>query len=61
MTPLAYLTRYRMDLAADWLRQGDMSMDDVAECCGYTSSAAFAKAFKKETGLTPGMIRREGR
>jgi len=61
MTPLAYLTRYRMDLAADWLRQGDMSMDDVAARCGYTSSAAFAKAFKKETGLTPGMIRREGR
>jgi AraC-like DNA-binding protein len=58
MTPLAYLTHYRMDLATDWLRQGDMSVDDVAARCGYTSSTAFAKAFKKETGCTPGMVRR---
>jgi AraC family transcriptional activator of mtrCDE len=61
MTPLAYLTHYRMDLAADWLRQDDMSIEDVAARCGYTSSAAFAKAFKKETGRTPGVIRRAGR
>lgn len=61
ITPLAYLTRYRMDLAVDWLRQGELSIDDIAERCGYTSSAAFAKAFKKETGSTPGMIRREAR
>jgi AraC-like DNA-binding protein len=60
MTPLAYLTRYRMDLALNWLIQGDLSTDDIAERCGYTSSAAFAKAFKKETGRTPGMVRREG-
>lgn len=61
MTPLAYLTRYRMDLAAEWLRQGELSMEEIAERCAYNSVAAFAKAFKKETGSTPGMIRRENR
>jgi AraC-like DNA-binding protein len=61
ITPLAYLTRYRMDLAAEWLRQGELSMEEIAERCGYNSVAAFAKAFKKETGSTPGMIRRENR
>jgi AraC family transcriptional activator of mtrCDE len=60
MTPLAYVTGYRMGLAADWLRQGELSIDDIAARCGYTSSAAFSKAFKKETGRAPGMIRREG-
>ena len=58
MTPLGSLTRFRMDLASEWLRQGELSMHDIAEQSGYASEAAFAKAFKKETGVTPASVRR---
>lgn len=36
-------------------------MEEVAERRGYSSVAAFAKALKKQTGSTPGMIRRKHR
>lgn len=58
MTPLGYLTRFRMDLATEWLRQGELNMDEIAERSGYASAAAFAKAYKKESGVTPGSVRR---
>lgn len=58
MTPAAYLANYRMDVASGWLRQGELSMDQVAEQVGYASTAAFAKAFKKLTGQSPGKLRR---
>lgn len=58
-TPLAYLSHYRMDVAKTLLRQGELSMDQVAEQVGYASTPAFAKAFKKLTGTSPGRLRRE--
>lgn len=59
-TPADYLARFRMDRAASWLRQGELTIDEIAERTGYGSSAAFAKAFKKVQGRTPGQVRRGG-
>ena len=59
MTPAAYLANYRMDKASALLRQGSLSMDAIAEQVGYSSTAAFAKAFKKLTGSSPGKMRRK--
>ena len=61
ITPAAYLVQYRMDQASSWLRQGTISMDEIAERCGYNSTAAFAKAYKKITGVAPGTVRRGSR
>lgn len=58
MAPVTYLGRYRMDLATEHLEQGELSMDQIAEICGYLSTAAFAKAYKKITGDSPGKIRK---
>jgi AraC family transcriptional activator of mtrCDE len=46
-----------MKLAASMLR-GGASMPDAAELVGYHSESAFAQAFKRVTGVQPGVWRR---
>jgi len=53
--PLAFVTRWRMTLAAELLRGGH-SIDTVAERVGYEDRFAFAKAFKRVRGVTPGKM-----
>ena len=55
--PLAYLTEHRMRLATRALREGQ-PLTGVAAGAGYGSVAAFARAYKRSTGLSPGSIRR---
>lgn len=57
MTPLNYLTRWRMQLAREWLNDPNLAMIDIAERIGYASEPAFSRAFKREFGLTPGASR----
>jgi AraC-like DNA-binding protein len=57
-SPIAYLTRWRMLQAAKLLREPRTGMAEVAEKVGYTSEAAFAKAFKRTLKQTPGEVRR---
>jgi AraC-like DNA-binding protein len=56
--PLAYLTWWRMTVAAKLLRETDAPLPAVARRCGYSSEFAFAKAFKRELGVPPGAFRR---
>jgi len=56
--PLAYVTRWRMLLAAKRLRESDTPLTVVAREVGYTSEFAFAKAFKRSQGISPGRYRR---
>jgi AraC-like DNA-binding protein len=55
--PLAYLTRWRMTVAADLLKQG-RRIAEVAHIVGYDNEFAFAKAFKRVRGIAPGLHRR---
>jgi AraC-like DNA-binding protein len=57
-SPLAYLARWRMHVAADLLEGSTMSMSEIAERVGYASEAAFGRGFKKEFGVSPGAFRR---
>jgi AraC-like DNA-binding protein len=61
MTPMHYLTRWRMQLAQDGLSDPGLSMIDIAERTGYTSEAAFSRAYKRQFGTTPGSARRRSR
>lgn len=56
--PLEYLVRWRMIKAAQFLREGDLSISDIAERVGYQSEASFNRAFKQLEGTTPGAYRR---
>jgi len=55
--PLAYLTWWRMTLAARLLRDSDAPPATIARKVGYNSEFAFAHAFKREYGLAPGGYR----
>ncbi len=56
-TPGAYLTRWRMDLAAIQLRETNARVDAVATAVGYTSAHAFSRAFRRCRGLAPSEYR----
>ena len=51
--PMAYLAAWRLDRAAELLRYGRWPISDVAERVGYTSQAAFSRAFKGQFDMTP--------
>ena len=55
---MAYLTRWRMNLAHTRLREGDATVSAVATSLGYHSEAAFSRAFTRVVGQTPGSVRR---
>lgn len=57
---MGYVTRWRMHVAAGRLRAGEVSVAEVARELGYRSEAAFSRAFKRVTGVSPGSVRRAG-
>jgi AraC-like DNA-binding protein len=56
-TPMAYLTEIRMRLATTLLTDG-LSPTQVASRAGYDSVAAFSRAYKRTTGISPAVTRR---
>lgn len=57
-TPMKYLTRWRLALAARELRSNGQAIVRIAERSGYESEAAFNRAFKREFGMPPAAWRR---
>lgn len=55
--PLRYLRRLRLERAAQELLEQDLPMVDVAHRAGYRSTEAFARAFRKATGVSPRAFR----
>ena len=55
--PMAYLTWWRMILAAQLLRATDLPLPGIAHRVGYGSPFAFSHAFKREFGRAPGQYR----
>ena len=51
--PMRYLTRWRLQRAAGLLAGGSAKVSTVAREVGYDSEAAFSRAFKRLTGVTP--------
>src|SRR5690606_14400143 len=58
-TPMAYVLGWRMQLAASRLA-GGATVKSAAETAGYESEAAFSRAFRNATGVSPGLWRRSG-
>ena len=58
--PLAYLTRWRMVLAARRLKSTTDTVETIARDLGYTSEYAFNRTFRRHRGQPPGRYRRAG-
>jgi AraC-like DNA-binding protein len=56
--PMQYLAQWRMQVAANMLRQSRAPVAAIALDVGYDSEAAFARAFKRQVGAPPATWRR---
>ncbi|MFJ3727138.1 AraC family transcriptional regulator [Streptomyces sp. NPDC090045] len=59
--PMAYLTWWRLSLAAAALRESEEPLAAVARRVGYGSPYALSHAFSREFGTTPGRYRAQDR
>ena len=60
-SPVDYLIGLRIEAAKRLLRQGELSMTDIALETGFGDSNYFARQFRLVTGRTPTAFRRTGR
>jgi AraC-like DNA-binding protein len=59
--PKTYLLNWSMQKAKTQLETTAKSMIEIAQASGYSSEAAFSKAFKQFFNVTPGRVRRSFR
>jgi transcriptional regulator GlxA family with amidase domain len=60
-TPMAYLTRWRLQLGAQLLTSTNNSVAAIAAEVGYESESSLNRAFKREFGLPPARFRSRAR
>lgn len=60
-TPIAYLTRWRLQMGAQMLASTSYSVAQIAAEVGYESEAAFNRAFKREFSVPPARFRTKSR
>ena len=59
MTPFAYITHWRMQLARQALSETSQAIIEIAESVGYHSEAAFGRVFRKFFDISPARYRNE--
>jgi transcriptional regulator GlxA family with amidase domain len=59
--PMAYLTRWRLQLGAQMLASTSYSVAQIAAEVGYESEAAFNRAFKSDFDFPPARFRNRSR
>ena len=52
-TPVAFIRNIRLQRAASWLKDGKLTVNEIAEKAGFSSPSYFTKCFKKEFGMLP--------
>lgn len=53
ISPIAYLNKYRIEMAKRTLKAGKVNITRLAKLVGYSSQSYFSRAFKKEVGDSP--------
>ena len=55
-----YIQRLRLEKAANWLSSpSDSTVLEIAVGCGFSSAAAFSRAFRAHFGLAPSQFRKQ--
>ena len=57
LSPIRYLTEWRMHLAEDLLASTDLGLAAISRRVGYDAEEAFSRAFKRAHGASPGQWR----
>jgi AraC-like DNA-binding protein len=60
-SPVNYLTEWRLQRAVAALSHSRRPIGEIARECGYSSPAAFTRAFNERFGQTPKAFRRDGK
>jgi LacI family transcriptional regulator len=60
-TPHEMITRTRLDRVKELLRETDLTLDNIANSCGYRHVEYLTTSFRKQTGVTPSTYRRQAR
>ncbi|THJ74139.1 helix-turn-helix domain-containing protein [Candidatus Frankia alpina] len=47
----------RIDVARRRLTESELTVTEVAQLCGFSSSSQFSTAFRRETGMSPRAFR----
>ncbi|MBE6889585.1 MAG: helix-turn-helix domain-containing protein [Ruminococcaceae bacterium] len=58
ISPVAYLLRYRVEVAEQLLQNSSMTIEAVGYECGFSSASYFCRMFQRYTGMTPGSFRK---
>ena len=57
----AYLTDYRLQKSILLLDEAQLSISDISEMCGFSSTSYFIRVFRKKVGITPLQYRRKNK
>ena len=57
MSPKEYRVSCRIERSQELILEGKLELTEISDVLGYTDQAAFAKQFKRVTGMTPGAYR----
>lgn len=57
-SPITYVRQCRIKRACEMLEETALPVDEVAYMAGYSDTNAFNRAFRRETGASPGAYRR---
>ncbi|XEC93277.1 helix-turn-helix domain-containing protein [Paenibacillus tarimensis] len=60
-TPIDYLTEIRLHRARELLLETDLTLDHIAERCGYDNGFYLSRIFSKKMNISPSVYRRSHR
>ena len=58
-TPIRYVTKIRIRYSMALLYNSDLTIDEIAEQCGFQNANYFSKVFKKYTNMSPTDFRKQ--
>lgn len=61
ITPVDYLIRFRLQKAHSLLSEGNATITEISQLCGFRSVSYFSRQFKKYYACSPGVIRKLGK
>jgi AraC-like DNA-binding protein len=61
LSPHAYLRKLRITFAENLLASTDMTIEAMAENCGFNSTQSFIRGFRQQCGCAPGQYRKKAR